>query len=113
MSPVHNSNNPNPLSALLSHHLALPDRVEHYNYEDGIRLIRFAITANPDEPFLYFYLATFYSAAKQIGKSLYYYEEALRRGFNDWHKIVSDPSFENARNTKRFRTITVKYKSPV
>jgi len=94
---------------LLDKKLDLPGKVERYTYEDATRLILFAIRLRPHEPFLYFYVATFYSALNKISKSLFYYEEALKRGFQDWEQIYSDVSFENARNTEKFKAITSKY----
>lgn len=94
---------------LLNEHLHLPEDVSEYSADDAIRLLRFTIRVNPHEPFLYFYLATFYSAINSIRKSLFYYEEALKRGYSDWEKIFSDPSFQRARQTERFKAITARY----
>lgn len=96
---------------LLDKVLDLPEHVEDYDYEDGIRLIRFAISVRPHEPTPYFYLAVFYSAVNRVAKSLFYYEEALKRGYCDWHRIETDPSFENSRKTAKFKIITERYRA--
>lgn len=97
---------------LLGTVLDLPGCVEDYTYEDGITLARFAIRVMPHEPSLYFYLAVFHSALNRVGKSLFYYEQALKRGYCDWYQIENDPSFENSRNTEEFEVITAKYRTP-
>lgn len=97
---------------LLNRSLNLPANSKDYSYNDAIRLTRFAIRAYPHEPFLYFYLATFYSAMNKVNKSLFYFEEALKRGFSDWPRIHSDPAFSNARNTPGFKQIASSYLPP-
>ncbi len=97
------------LEKLLNRRLSLPAEAKDYSYDDAIRLARFAIRAHPREPLLYFYLATFYSAINKLDKSLFYFEEALRRGFSDWSRIHSDPSFSNARKTAGFERIASLY----
>ena len=97
------------LENLLNSKLSLPVDTKHYSYDDAIRLARFAIRAHPHQPFLYFYLATFYSAINKLDKSLFYFEEALKRGYSDWPRIHSDPSFANARKTAGFVQIASTY----
>lgn len=97
---------------LLNRSLSLPAHTKDYSYDDAIRLARFAIRANPHEPFLYFYLATFYSAINQLDKSLFNFEEALKRGYCDWPRIHSDPAFSNARTTPGFKHILTNYLPP-
>ena len=100
---------PSSIGKVIDKKLGLPEMTEEYSYEDAIRLARFAIRVHPNEPFLYFYLACFYSAGNQINKSLFYYEQALKRGFKNWEQICSDKSFENARNSPKFKLITSRY----
>lgn len=100
------------LEKLLNRTLSLPARAQDSTYEEAIRLTRFAIRACPHEPFLYFYLATFHSAINEVGKSLFYFEEALKRGFCDWPLIHSDPSFANTRDTPGFVSIVSTYTRP-
>lgn len=97
------------LGKLIDRKLGLPENFDECSYEDAIRLCRFAIRACPNQPFLYFYLAGFYSRINEINKSLFYYEQALKRGFKDWEQIYGDESFESARNTQKFNMITSKY----
>lgn len=97
------------LEKLLNRTLCLPARAEDCTYEDAIRLTRFAIRAHPHEPFLYFYLATFYSVVNELDKSLFYFEQALKRGFSDWPRIYADPSFANTRDSPGFVSIVSAY----
>lgn len=86
-----------------------PDAFNNYSYYDAIKFVGFAIKLRPTEPSLYFLMATYYSALSELDKSLFYYEEALKRGYKNWDEIRSDSSFARARQTEKFSRITSKY----
>lgn len=92
----------------LNNVLGLPERLEDYSYEDAIRLTQVAIGVK-DSMFLHFSLACFYSMGDKIEESLMELEIALKQGFSDWDKIVTEFSLSRVKMTPEFWEIIAKY----
>jgi predicted DNA-binding WGR domain protein len=79
------------------------------HYEEAIRVTHQALEVAPNDPVLHFNLACFYSATNQVREALHYLEQALKRGFKDRQKLLTDEDLENIRSTREFEEILVKY----
>ncbi|MBT1689195.1 TPR end-of-group domain-containing protein [Dawidia soli] len=79
------------------------------SYEEAIRITHQALEVAPNDPALHFNLACFYSIINQDREALYYFELALKKGFNDEEKIRNDEDLRNIRDHKEFIEILTKY----
>jgi tetratricopeptide (TPR) repeat protein len=79
------------------------------SYEEAIRITHQALDVAPNDPALHFNLACFYSIIRHYQDALYYFEQALRKGFNDEEKIRNDEDLRNIRDQKEFAEILSKY----
>ncbi|MCD9019923.1 TPR end-of-group domain-containing protein [Parachryseolinea silvisoli] len=79
------------------------------SYEEAIRITHQALDVAPNDPALHFNLACFYSIIRHYQDALYYFEQALRKGFNDEEKIRNDEDLRNIRDQKEFAEILNKY----
>lgn len=79
------------------------------SYEEAIRITHQALEIAPNDPALHFNLACFYSIVKEYPEAFYYFEQALRKGFNDEDKIRNDEDLSNIREQKEFAEILSKY----
>jgi tetratricopeptide (TPR) repeat protein/predicted DNA-binding WGR domain protein len=79
------------------------------SYEEAIRITHKALEIAPNDPALHFNLACFYSIIKEYREALYYFELALKKGFNDEDKIRNDEDLNNIRNQQEFAEILSKY----
>jgi tetratricopeptide (TPR) repeat protein len=78
-------------------------------YAEAIRITHRALTMAPNDPLLHFNLACFYSLSFKTEDSLLHLEEAIKKGYDNHGRIVSERDLENIRGTYGFKAIRQKY----
>lgn len=71
--------------------------------------IQRAIKMAPNDPILHFNLACFYSVSNRIKEALYHLEEAFKKGYKNYEKVLKDRDLANIRHTRGFENIRLKY----
>lgn len=96
------------LTAMVAYRKALEIRTDNC-YEEAIRLTHIALEVSPEDPVLHYNLACFYSLSHKTKESLYYLEEALKKGFKSRSEILTERDLEHVRATREFENIRLKY----
>jgi predicted DNA-binding WGR domain protein/tetratricopeptide (TPR) repeat protein len=78
-------------------------------YAEAIRITHRALVMAPNDPLLHFNLACFYSLSFKTEDSLRHLEEAIKKGYDNHGRIVSERDLENIRGTYGFKAIRQKY----
>jgi predicted DNA-binding WGR domain protein/tetratricopeptide (TPR) repeat protein len=78
-------------------------------YAEAIRITHRALVMAPNDPLLHFNLACFYSLSFKTEDSLLHLEEAIKNGYDNHGRIVSEQDLENIRGTYGFKAIRQKY----
>jgi tetratricopeptide (TPR) repeat protein/predicted DNA-binding WGR domain protein len=94
--------------ALISCKKATEQRSEEC-YAEAIRITHRALAMAPNDPLLHFNLACFYSLSFKTEDSLLHLEEAIKNGYDNHGRIVSEQDLENIRGTYGFKAIRQKY----
>jgi predicted DNA-binding WGR domain protein/tetratricopeptide (TPR) repeat protein len=77
--------------------------------EEAANEIQRAIKKAPNDPILHFNLACFYSVSHRIKEALYHLEEAFKKGYYNYEKVLKDRDLANIRHTREFENIRLKY----
>jgi predicted DNA-binding WGR domain protein/tetratricopeptide (TPR) repeat protein len=78
-------------------------------YAEAIRITHRALAMAPNDALLHFNLACFYSLSFKTEDSLLHLEEAIKKGYDNHGRIVSERDLENIRDTYGFKAIRQKY----
>ncbi|MCK9612432.1 MAG: tetratricopeptide repeat protein [Bacteroidales bacterium] len=68
-----------------------------------------SIQKEPEEPWVYYNMACFYSLGNDHVNSLDYLEKALQKGFDNFDHIGTDTDMDNIRNLQGFKFLIEKY----
>jgi len=68
-----------------------------------------SIQKEPEEPWVYYNMACFYSLISDPANALNYLEKALQKGFDNFDHISTDTDMDNIRSLQGFKTLIEKY----
>jgi len=83
--------------------------MKNKNYPTSISLFKRIIEVQPMSTAAFYNIACTYAIQQKSEEALFYFEEALKKGFDNWDHIMSDTDMENIRGTERFRRLKKKY----
>ncbi|MBW1892161.1 MAG: fused MFS/spermidine synthase [Deltaproteobacteria bacterium] len=118
-----NENREDPYEALNNYQKALsirPDFVpalnnlafiymRNKNYSKSVSLFKKIIDVQPDYFSAYYNIACLFAVQNKSEEALVWFEEALKKGFNNWKHIMSDTDIANIRDSNRFKQLKKKY----
>lgn len=78
-------------------------------YEEASSVIKRAIESAPNDPVLHFNLACFYASSHRPNEAFYHLEEAFKKGYKDYEKILTERDLESIRYTSEFEDMRLRY----
>jgi predicted DNA-binding WGR domain protein/tetratricopeptide (TPR) repeat protein len=78
-------------------------------YEEASSVIKRAIESAPHDPVLHFNLACFYASSNRANEAFYHLEEAFKKGYKDYEKLLNERDLENIRYTTEFEDMRLRY----
>ena len=75
------------------------------DYEDAVSCFKKTITLQPNAPEAYYYLAGIYARQNKIADALQWLEQAVKKGFNDWELLKTDPNMENIKDSAYYQRL--------
>jgi tetratricopeptide (TPR) repeat protein len=75
------------------------------NYEKALSLFKQTVKLQPDNPGIYINIARVYAIQYKIEDSIEWLTLAVEKGYADWHSIKTDESFDNIRESTKYKKL--------
>lgn len=93
----------------INSYLRAMERESYNGREEVTGFIERTVQSYPNDPVLHFNLACFFAVSERVSDALYHLEEALKKGFVNREKMVTEHDLQNIKNTQAFEDIFLKY----
>jgi len=83
--------------------------IKEKNYTDAIALLSGSmLKLQTDNADIYYNIACLFTIQNDQGKAIEWLRKAVKKGYEGWEKIKTDPGLENIRNSSYYQDLIMK-----